>query len=59
MLNLFQHSSGWSAEREGKWTLKQVQRDALRQTEKLDPQPQPEAALGLVTLNAEPPKSST
>ena len=32
---------------------------ALGQTEKLDPQPQPEAALGLVTLNAAPPRSST
>jgi tetratricopeptide (TPR) repeat protein len=31
----------------------------LGQTEKLDPQPQPDAALGLVTLKEAPPRSST
>ena len=30
-----------------------------RQTEKLDPQPQPDAALGLVTWKAAPPSDST
>ena len=39
--------------------LREVGLPASLQTEKLEPQPQPLAALGLVTLNADPPRSST
>src|SRR3954465_14752853 len=43
------------------WARRRVQHDGLwgRQTEKLVPQPQPEAALGLVTWKAAPPRLST